>query len=183
MTKTHSFKIALYAAALLALPAAQAADMSKTDYQSAKTRIKAELKTDKNQCGSSSGNSKDICMEEAKAKEKVGLAELEASYTGKPADRNSALKAKAEATYAVAKERCDDMAGTPKDVCVKEAKAAETKALADAKMGKEISEARKDAATDKTDADYKVASEKCNLLAGDAKSSCMTSAKQTYGKN
>ena len=59
--------------------------------------------------------------------------------------------AKAETTYAVAKERCDDLSGNPKDVCVKEAKAAEVKAKADAKLGKEIGEARKDAAADKRD--------------------------------
>ena len=32
------------------------------------------------------GNAKDICKEEAKAREKVALAENEYSYTGKPAD-------------------------------------------------------------------------------------------------
>jgi hypothetical protein len=90
--------------------------------------------------------------------------------------------AKAESTYAVAKERCDDLTGNPKAVCVKEAKAVEVKALADAKMGKEIGEARKDAAVDKRDADYKVAIEKCDAMAGDAKSSCVANAKTTYGK-
>jgi hypothetical protein len=54
--------------------------------------------------------------------------------------------------------------------------------LADAKLGKQIGEARKDAATDKRDADYKVAIEKCDALAGDAKSSCVASAKMSYGK-
>ena len=34
----------------------------------------------------------------------------------------------------------------------------------------------------KTDADYKVAAEKCEALAGDAKSSCMASAKAKFGK-
>ena len=90
------------------------------------------------------------------------VAELEYGYTGKAADRNKVLVVKAESAYAVAKERCDDKAGNAKDVCVKEAKAVETKALADAKMGKEIGEAKKDAAADKLDADYKVAIEKCD---------------------
>jgi hypothetical protein len=40
---------------------------------------------------------------------------------------------------------------------VQEAKAVEAKALADAKMGKEIGDARQDAAAEKLDADYKVA--------------------------
>ena len=38
------------------------------------------------------------------------------------------LVAKAESAYAVAKERCDDKSGNAKDVCVKEAKAVESRA-------------------------------------------------------
>jgi hypothetical protein len=183
MTKNPVFKLALLAASLLALPIAQAAVMSKVDYQATKTRIQADYKTDKAACDSQSGNAKDICIEQGKAKEKVALAELEYGYSGKAADRTKVLEVKADSGYAVAKERCDDLAGNPKDVCVKEAKAAQTKALADAKLGKEIGEARQDAAAEKRDADYKVATEKCDALAGDAKSSCMASAKSTYGKN
>jgi hypothetical protein len=182
MNKYPGFKLALLVAALLALPAAHAAVMSKADYQSAKTRIKADYTTDKAACRSQSDNAKDICIEQGKAKEKVALAELEYGYSGKAADHTKALVAKAKSDYAVAKERCDDLAGNPKDVCVKEAKAVEVKALADAKLGKEIGDARKDAAADKRDADYKVAVEKCDALAGDAKSSCIASAKTTYGK-
>jgi len=63
------------------------------------------------------------------------------------------------------------------------AKAVETKALADAKMGTEIGEAKKDAAVEKRDADYQVAAEKCDALAGDAKTSCIAAAKTKFGKN
>lgn len=68
-------------------------------------------------------------------------------------------------------------------MCVKEAKAVEAKALADAKLGKEIGEARKNAADEKRDADYKVAIEKCDALAGDAKTGCVTAAKAKFGKD
>jgi hypothetical protein len=50
-------------------------------------------------------------------------------------------------------------------------------------MGKEIGEARKDAAIDKRDADYKVAIAKCDALAGDPKTACVATAKSTFGKN
>jgi hypothetical protein len=183
MNKFNTFKAAVLAASLLALPAAYAATMTKADYQAGKTRAGADYKADKAACASLSANAKDICMQEAKAKEKVALAELEYGYTGKAADRNKVLVVKAESAYAVAKERCDDKSGNAKDVCVKEAKAVEVKALADAKMGKEIGEARKDAAADKLDADYKVAIEKCDALAGDAKNSCVTAAKTRFGKS
>lgn len=182
MNKTFALKHCLITAALLALPLAQAATMAKPDYAAAKTRISADYKTDKAACASLSANAKDICVAEAKAKEKVARAELEFSYTAKPADQNKILVAKAESTYAVAKEKCDDKKGNDKDVCVKEAKAVEVKALADAKMGKQIGAAKTDAAQDKRDADYKVAAEKCDAMTGDAKASCITAAKAKYGK-
>jgi hypothetical protein len=183
MNKRKTLKAALLSTSLLALPAAYAATMTKADYQAGKTRINADYKADKSACASQAGNAKDICVQEAGAKEKVALAELEYGYTGKAADRNKVLVAKAESAYAVAKERCDDKSGNAKDVCIKEAKAVEIKALADAKMGKEIGEARKDAAADKLDADYKVAIEKCDALAGDAKNSCVAAAKTKFGKH
>ena len=99
------------------------------------------------------------------------------------ADQNKVLVVKAKANYAVAKERCDDFAGNPKAVCVQQAKANEISALADAKMGKEIGAARKDAADDKRDAAYKVEAEKCDALAGDAKAVCVTQAKAAFGKS
>lgn len=183
MNKLTIFKAALLTASLLTLPAAYAATMTKADYKAGKTRISADYKTDKAACASKAANAKDICIEEAKAKEKVALAELEYGYTGKAADRTKMLEAKAESAYEVAKERCDDQSGNAKDVCVKQAKAVEIKALADAKMGEEIGEAKKDAAADKLDADYKVAIEKCDALAGDAKNGCIAAAKTKFGKN
>ena len=179
-------KASLIVAALLALPmaqTAQAASMNKVDYKSGKNQISAQYKTDKAACASMSDNAKDVCVEEAKAKEKVARAELEYGYSGKPADQNKVMVAKAESAYAVAKEKCDDKAGNDKDVCRKEAKAVETKSLAAAKMGKQVSEAKKEAVEEVREADYKVAAEKCDALAGDAKSGCMTAAKAKYGKN
>jgi hypothetical protein len=41
----------------------------------------------------------------------------------------------------------------------------------------------KDAATEKRDADYKLAKEKCDTFAGDAKASCLTEANTRFGKS
>ena len=126
---------------------------------------------------------KAVCsMEQAKGKEKVALAEAEYNYTGKQADANKIATEKADAHYAVAKEMCDEKGGNAKDVCVAEAKAEHKKALADAKLNKKVGEARNDAVEDKREADYKVATEKCDSLAGDAKSACISAAKSKYGK-
>ena len=183
MRTTFTLKSSIVVAALAVMSSAHAAPMTKADYQAYKVRITADYKADKTACGSMSGNANDICVEQAKGKEKLALAQLEYAYTGKAEDHNKIMKTKAEADYAVAKEKCDDLAGNAKDVCVQQAKAAETKALADAKLDKKVGEAQTEAIDDKRDAEYKVAAEKCDALAGDAKSGCMSAAKSKFGKN
>ena len=182
MTNRSNFRISLAVATLLALPLAQAATMAKADYKADKTRISADYKADKAVCAPLAANAKDICIEEAKGKEKVARAELEYRYTGKSTDQNKILVARAKSTYAVSREKCDDLASNAKDQCVQQAKTTETKALADAKLGKEVSVARKDAAEDKRDADYKLAVTKCDAITGDAKSACVADAKAKFGK-
>ena len=176
-----SFSTAIAAAAMFALPV-HAANMSRTDYSAGKSRIGDAYKADKKACDIQTANAKDICIQEAKAKEKVAKAELEFSYTGTAKDQTKVAVAKAESTYAIAKEKCDDQSGNAKDVCVKAAKAIEVRGLADAKMGTKVSEARSDANQSKVDADYKLAAEKCESLAGDAKSACTAAAKSRFGK-
>jgi hypothetical protein len=183
MNKQLTFKLSLVMAGLLALPLAQAGSMNTGDYDATKTRIDVDYKIARDACASRSANAKDICVEEASAKQKVARAELEYGYSGKLADETKLKVAKAESAYAIAKEKCDDKAGNAKDVCVKEAKAVEVKALADAKMGQQIGEAKTDASDAKRDADYKVAVEKCDAMAGDLKASCLSAAKVSFGKS
>jgi hypothetical protein len=183
MKNQFTLRASIVAVAMCAWPLSQAATISKSQHDADKGRISADYKVDKAACAKLAGNAKDICVEEAKGKEKIALAEVEFAYTGKSKDQNKVSVAKAEVAYAIAKEKCDDKAGNAKDVCVQEAKAAETKALADAKLGKEVGEAKTDAADDKRDADYKVAIEKCDALSGDAKSACVSAAQTKFGKN
>lgn len=183
MNISRNLKASLIVAALLSFSVAQAATLTKAEYKAEKTRISADYKLDKKACDAFKDNAKDICVEEAKANEKVALAEREYSYTGKAADQTKLLEVQAKSAYAVAKEKCDDQAGNAKDVCVKEAKAVEVKALADAKLGKQIGEAKKEASADKINANYQVALEKCDALAGAAKDSCVATAKTNFGKN
>ena len=182
MTIQHG-KTALAIAALFAASGAFSATMNKADYTAAKDRIEAEYKADRATCDTFSGNAKDICKEKAEGKQKVARAELEYSDSGKPADGTKVAMTKADAAYAVAKQMCDDKNGNPKNVCMSEAKAAHTKALTDARLSEKVGEARKDAAQDKNDADYKVATEKCESLAGDAKASCVSAAKARFNKS
>jgi cytochrome c5 len=119
---------------------AMAANMSKDEYEAAEKRITVEYRSDKGHCASLAGNAKDICMAEAKGKDNVAKAELEAQYKPSKKAINEVSVAKAEADYFVAREKCDDKAGNKKDVCVKEAKAALVRAEADAKVQLETSQ-------------------------------------------
>lgn len=181
-----------------------AAGITKTEFKAGKDKISAEYKLAKTACASLAGNHHDICVAEAKGKEKVALAELDASYKPSSKADYQVSVAKAEAVYAVASEKCDDLAGNAKDVCVKEAKAAQTTGKADAKATlkttaakavavektsearsdakAKVVDAKKDAAASKQEAQFKVAKEKCDALAGDAKDVCVKEAKTRFGQ-
>ena len=168
--------------------------MSKDEYKAGNERIAGEFKSAKESCKSLSGNANDVCMKEAEAGATIARAELTATYQPSTQNRYKASVAKATGEYAVAYEKCDDSAGNAKDVCLKEAKAAEVAAKADAKARMEISNAngtavqktsaaRQNAASDKRDADYDVAKQKCDVYAGDVKARCMDDAKAAFGKS
>ena len=168
--------------------------ITKDAYDVAIKNAETQYKIDKDACSSRSGNAKDICLAEANGKEKVAKADAEAAYNNTPKAREGARVTRAEATYNVAKEKCDELAGNPKDVCVKEADAALVKAKANANVDRvaadtrqeaatKQAEARKEANADKRDAEYKVAIEKCDALAGSTKDSCVSAAKAQYGKS
>ena len=177
-----------------AKPTMASASTSKDSYTMAKKNADAQYKTDKDACSTLNGNAKDICVAEAKGKDNIAKAEAEAAYHNTPKNRESARVAHAQAKYNVAIEKCDDLAGNSKDVCVKEAKAGLVRAKADAKVdrvamdtrqdatAKQVA-ARKDANEDKRDADYKVAIEKCDAVTGPAKDACVSNAKAQYGKS
>ena len=195
--------IALFAAAGLAIagpaasqmtaPKSPATPMSKDGHTLAKTNAEAQYKLDKEACSMLSGNAKDVCAAQAKGKDSIANAEATAAYENTPKARSEARVAHAQAGYDVAIAKCDDLAGNPKDVCVKEAKAELVKGKGSAKVEQvtadtrqdaaaKQAEARKDASTEKRDADYKVAIEKCDALAGATKDSCVGNAKTQYGK-
>ena len=182
------------AAAQTYAPKTTSTPISKDSYAAAKKNADAQYKIDNDACASLSANAKDICVAEAKGKDNVAKAEAEAAYENTPKARENARVAHAQAKYDVAIEKCDDLSGNPKDVCVKEAKAGLVKGKADAKVDRVTAvtrqeastkqfEARKDASADKRDAEYKVAIEKCDALAGTAKDTCVSNAKVQHGKS
>ena len=153
-----------------------------SDYKASRDRVDADYKAEAAGCDKLSGNAKDICMAEAKGHRDVARAELEANYHDSPKARAKVVEEKADAAYRVAKEKCEDLSGNAKDVCVADAKAQHEKSKAMATEQRKVSEARSDARADSRDAEYKAAKERCDTYAGDAKDRCVADAKARYGK-
>ena len=172
--------------------AAPAFAMDKAEYKAAQDRIANNYKADRDRCASLAGNAKDICLEEARGNEKVANADLDARYEPSNKAYYETRVARAEALFAVAKEKCDDFAGNAKDVCRKDAEARHERGLADAKADRaaadaqgsanaRIADARADADKETRAADFKAARERCGGYAGDAKDRCVADAKSRYG--
>ncbi len=131
---------------------------------------------------------------QAKGKFNIAKADAAAAFKNTSKSREEARVARAEAAYKESMEKCDDQAGNPKDVCVKQAKAAFVAGKADAKVDRvaadtrregaeKRSEARTEANEETRDALYKVAIEKCDTFSGDAKTACVATARLDFGKS
>jgi len=187
-------KIILTTIGLMLCGAAFAQLMSSADRSAQKDSISANSKAANAACMAFAGNAHDICTAKARGRENVAQAELEATY--KPGRESSygVRVAIAEATYSVARQKCDDQVGNLKDGCVQEAEAAQTtaKAEAGAQMNvvgarggasEEAAVARIEAAVERENANYAVAIEKCGAFAADVKSRCVADANATYGRS
>lgn len=186
MTTTHTAsrvaRAAAAAAAALMLMAgqAQAANFSKEVYKAAKQELETLYDGQKKACNNLSGNAKDVCEATAKGQEKIAMAQLEYNHSGLARDEMKLYETQVAARHDIAKEKCDDLSGNAKDVCVKAADGERDKAKADLKMAKKVSAAAEDAMEAHVKADYKLAIEKCDGLSGQAKDVCTASAKARY---
>lgn len=117
----------LSAHAQMTPPPATAVDPALAELKAGRDKIAADYKADRTTCDAMKNNAKDVCIEEAKGKEKVARAELDQQL--KPSDGNArkVAQAKVDAAYSIAKEKCGDQKGDAKSACVKQAKAEEEK--------------------------------------------------------
>lgn len=185
-------KILMLSVAMSCIFAGNALAMTKAEYDAQKNQVSADYKVNRDQCGNLKDNAKDICVSQAKGAEKVAKAELEAQYKPSVKHTRDVAMAKADSVYDTSKERCDDLAGNAKDVCVKDAKAVHVKAKEEAKVAQaasegsankaaNVNEARKEANAETREANYKAAKERCDSLAGNAKDTCQADAKAKFG--
>jgi cytochrome c5 len=126
-------KLLLLTIAMSGIFASNAQALTTAEYKTQKNHIAADYKTNWEKCGVLKGHAKNLCAAEAKGAEKVAKAELEAQYEPSVKNDLGVSVAKAETTYAIAKEKCDALSGNDKNVCVKDAEVAHAKAKQNAK--------------------------------------------------
>jgi hypothetical protein len=182
MRSPHS--ILLIGAALLwaANHAHAATPQTKLDYQQARDAAAANYKSARAQCGTVTGNPRDLCVAEAEAVRVRAEEEARAKYEDTVDAYTRARMRIASANFERDKTRCAALTGNDKDVCKEQAKATLVAAQADAKADQKTIEARNEARQDKLAAAYKVAMEKCDAFAGAAKDQCVSAAKAEFGK-
>jgi len=176
--------LACVLAMLGSAPAAAAIRLSsKDEFNAGKARIDAELLADRAACDKLTGTPRDVCREQARGKEMVAKAELELAHTGSRKSQDRLTTVRMDAAYDIARTQCNDKAGAAKAICTKEAQTARTKAQADLRLSQRVTEAKRDAAEDRRDAEYKLATEKCDAMAADPRAACMAAAKAKAGKS
>ncbi|RZS33662.1 hypothetical protein [Corticibacter populi] len=170
--------------------------LTKEEYDAQKDQIKASYQADKERCDSLSGTAKDVCQAEAQGKEKVAHAQLDARHEPGPKAEHDLAKAQADAAYDVAKTQCGAQEGNAKDVCEKDAKAEQVRAIETARL--HYTEASSEATGDAREAElskvrlqgeeavrkaeYEAAKERCDDLSGDAKKTCGNDAKAQFAQ-
>ena len=190
----HKLTVLSAAIGLVMSASAMGGTLSESQYQTGKDDIATRHKSDQAACEAMAGNAKDVCAAETDGRESIARAELEAAYAPSPTHRYDVRIAQANASYAIANEKCDEFAGNVQDVCRKEAKSAEVAARADAELmqktgaanasaSDENAAAARKAAMEKRDAAYAVAKEKCDSLADDAQASCIAEARKLHGQS
>ena len=91
----------LSAALLLSASVLAAPPMSKNEYGTTKAMLSTKYQTDKAACSALKGNAEDVCVEEAKASEKIAMAELEANYSPSEKHHFALRMAKADGNYEI----------------------------------------------------------------------------------
>jgi hypothetical protein len=156
---------------------------SASELNAGKARADAELLADRAACDKISGHPRDVCREQARGKELVSKAELDLAHTGSRKSKDRLATVRMDVAYDVARTRCNDKVGSAKTLCTKEAQAIRANAQSDLKMSQRVTDAKRDADEDRRDAEYKLATEKCDAMAADPRAACLAAAKVKAGKS
>ncbi|MDP3288189.1 MAG: hypothetical protein Q8M64_07760 [Methyloversatilis sp.] len=166
---------------LLSWPALAAGPMNRFEFELETQRIASTFTHARAVCDELTSNTKDICVEQARAVQALAHAELAYRRSGHHSDAAAIPVVRAEGAYAVARERCDEKVGGDKARCLAEAKAAQASALAEARAAAAGIVAQTPVDT-RRDAEYQRAVEKCEAMASDTRSHCLTAARKKAGR-
>lgn len=175
------------ALALLSLPALAAGPMTRFEFELETAHIASTFTHARAVCDELTSNTKDICVEEARAVQSIAHAELAFRRSGHLSDAAAIPVVRAEAGYAVARERCDEQTGADKARCLAEARSAQASALAEAKAAATAAAAAAGSVAQtpvdaRREAEYQRAVAKCEAMASDTRSHCLTAARKKAGK-
>jgi hypothetical protein len=128
--------VAGLALATAAFAAAAEGSLDKNAYRAAGERIEAQAKTEKAACKTRKGMARDVCEAEAKGRERIAQARLDAEFEPGPEADRLVKEAKAETAFDLAKIRCSAARDKAKGTCVRQAKLAREAAIRQAKVEK-----------------------------------------------
>ena len=109
----------------------------------------------------------------------AGALLLLCAATAQAGDTSAALELqRIDAEFDAARERCDDLAGQAKDICLAEARAERRiRKVEVAARGQGTTKARYDAQVARAEAEFGVAKERCGIRGGDERAACVADAR------
>jgi hypothetical protein len=167
--------------------------MGKDAYKAAQNRIEQQGKAQAKACGRLKANAKDVCQAQAKGDEAAAEAQLTAQYKPSPSAERDAKMARADADYAVAREKCDDVKDRARNACLRKAKDERDAADRLAKVEKvetvgelkaRAAELRKDGPQPARSLEARYASAKAHcIMKGEERDRCLDDAKRRFQKS
>lgn len=107
--------------------------MSPDIHQQLKREIGAATRLALAKCREATGTDREVCKAEARAAERVALADLGARYHGTHAALEEAASTRAKASFDVAKVRCSAKASEARVECLREARDERSRLLAESR--------------------------------------------------
>lgn len=102
---------------------------SYVEYRGERSRIRAGYEAEAAKCRALTGNERAVCAEQAKSARDTALAEARAQQRHTPRANRQARQTRADAQYAVARQRCEGFSGNARQVCEDRAKAEHDQAV------------------------------------------------------
>jgi hypothetical protein len=183
LSRIHPFFWITAAAAILFLAFSHdsaAQTMSAATFKARSEAIAAKSRAAQKACQAQDGNARNVCIAQARGDESVALAELKAEYSNVDRTRQEVGAARSQATYRVAREKCEDAEGAARDSCIAKARqaqvASEKGARAPAKKAAD-KPAVDDDATAAREAAYQATRTRCETYAPEARDRCLKYAR------